>query len=587
MLTSTTTTAASRARHPPGSLFGLGDTPVSCVSSDSNPAGGLTVHVVDTTKPDVTAPANVTVDTGDPGGRSVSYGSATASDAVSGSPTPSCTPSSGSHFDVGTTPVTCTATDSSGNTGSAVFSVTVNLVDATPPTITVPGDIVAEATGSSGASVGFSATANDNVDPPKAASCSPGSGTTFGIATTTVTCNATDAAGNAADPKSFTVTVRDTTGPTINTPANINMAATGLGGATVNYGPVTATDAVDGSINASCSPPPGTTFGVGIATVSCNAQDSHGNRASTTSFTVTISDNVRPAVSVPGNVTAEADNSGGAHVFYAAATASDNVDGNLTPTCIPASGSLFDFGDTTVTCSATDSSNNTGSASFTVTVKDTTAPTLSLPANQTIEATSPSGAVATFTATASDSGGAASVTCTPASVSTFPIQATTVGCTASDGHGNSTPGQFKITVRDSVDPALNLPPDKTAEATSPSGAPVTFSVGATDLGQSVPVNCNHASGDVFPIATIPTTVTCTADDGRGNTATGSFHVTVRDTIDPVYPSGKSDDRGYDHHRSSSQFQCGRDGSRTSACDHVYPSVRLYVRHHHHDRELLN
>jgi len=46
----------------------------------------------------------------------------------------------------------------------------------------------------------------------------------------------------------------------------------------------------------------------------------------------------------------------------------DDVDGPLTPTCVPASGDLFPLGKTSVTCSATDKAGNTGSASFNVTV---------------------------------------------------------------------------------------------------------------------------------------------------------------------------------------------------------------------------
>src|SRR5258707_7571737 len=60
------------------------------------------------------------------------------------------------------------------------------------------------------------------------------------------------------------------------------------------------------------------------------------------------------------------------------ATASDLVDGGTdTVACTPASGSTFAFGNTTVTCTAKDAANNTGTCSFTVTVHDTTAPVVS------------------------------------------------------------------------------------------------------------------------------------------------------------------------------------------------------------------
>jgi hypothetical protein len=50
-------------------------------------------------------------------------------------------------------------------------------------------------------------------------------------------------------------------------------------------------------------------------------------------------------------------------------TASDAVDGSLAASCKPPSGSSFKIGRTKVTCSATDSSGNTATGRFTVTVR--------------------------------------------------------------------------------------------------------------------------------------------------------------------------------------------------------------------------
>jgi hypothetical protein len=84
---------------------------------------------------------------------------------------------------------------------------------------------------------------------------------------------------------------------------------------------------------------------------------------------VTVQDTTPPAVTPPADVTSDPTGISGATVTYGAATASDLVDGNVTPvTCTPPSGSPFGFGVTTVTCSATDAHGNTGTASFQVTV---------------------------------------------------------------------------------------------------------------------------------------------------------------------------------------------------------------------------
>jgi hypothetical protein len=93
--------------------------------------------------------------------------------------------------------VSCSATDAAGNTATGSFNVTVQ--DTTPPTLTLPSDITAEATGPSGAAVIYSASASDLVDGSVAVNCSPASGSTFAPGTTTVNCSATDAAGNTAN----------------------------------------------------------------------------------------------------------------------------------------------------------------------------------------------------------------------------------------------------------------------------------------------------------------------------------------------------------------------------------------------------
>jgi hypothetical protein len=78
---------------------------------------------------------------------------------------------------------------------------------------------------------------------------------------------------------------------------------------------------------------------------------------------------------------------------------------------------------------------------------DTTPPVITVPADITVNATGPNGAVVTYTASASDLvDGPVTVTCTPASGSTFPFGTTTVSCSAKDKAGNSALGSFKVTV---------------------------------------------------------------------------------------------------------------------------------------------
>jgi hypothetical protein len=159
----------------------------------------------------LTCPADIVAECTSPSGAVVTY-TASATDVCDPSPTVTCSPASGSTFAIGTTTVNCTATDDSGNTSTCSFQVTVR--DTTPPVLTCPADIVTECTSASGAAVTYTAGAKDACDPNPTVACSPASGSTFPIGTTTVTCTATDDAGNTTS-CTFQVTVEDKTAPTL------------------------------------------------------------------------------------------------------------------------------------------------------------------------------------------------------------------------------------------------------------------------------------------------------------------------------------------------------------------------------------
>lgn len=102
-------------------------------------------------------------------------------------------------------------------------------------------------------------------------------------------------------------------------------------------------------------------------------------------FTVTGTDVVAPAVTVPANITVDATSPNGATVTFAV-SAVDTVDGTITPVVTPASGSLFAPGTTTVSVSATDVAGNATTRSFTVTVLTHAAAIVTSPASQTVTA---------------------------------------------------------------------------------------------------------------------------------------------------------------------------------------------------------
>ncbi|MBZ5560623.1 MAG: HYR domain-containing protein, partial [Acidobacteriia bacterium] len=238
--------------------------------------------------------------------------------------------------------------------------------DTVPPTLTAPSDIVAEATSAAGANVNYAVDAVDALDGPVAVTCSQASGTTFGPFTTMVTCSATDLDGNNST-ASFLVTVRDTTPPVVTVPADITVEATGTAGSVVAFN-ASATDIVDGGTATTCAPASGSTFPIGATVVTCSSTDAHGNTAKQ-SFTVTVRDTTPPVLVLPGNFTTDAPATGGTSMPASwAATATDVVDGAVPVVCAPSSGSSFNVGTTSVTCTATDHAGNASAGIFTVTV---------------------------------------------------------------------------------------------------------------------------------------------------------------------------------------------------------------------------
>jgi hypothetical protein len=484
-------------------------------------------------------PGALEVEATGPDGAVVSFTPPTASDLVDGVDAVHCSKPSGATFPLGTTTVSCTATDAHGNTAEASFTITVK--DTTAPSISgVPGALEVEATGPDGAVVSFTPpTASDLVDGAVAVHCSKASGATFPLGTTTVSCTAVDAHGNGAE-ASFTVTVKDTTAPTISgVPGTIEVEATGPAGAVVSYTAPTASDLVDGVVAVNCSKASGATFPLGTTTVNCTATDAHGNTAEA-SFSVTVKDTTAPALSLPGTLEVEATGPSGAVVSYSV-SANDLVDGDRPVSCSKPSGATFPLGDTVVSCSAVDDHGNMATNSFIVRVVDSTKPVLVGPGDLTLEATGPM-TVVNFAVTASDAvDGALTPTCTPASGSSFPVGTTKITCWATDSHGNTGVLEFNVNVVDTTKPELTVPADMVLTATSPAGTVANYTVSATDLTGPVTAAASPPSGSVCPLGTHP--VSCTATDSHGNVTQKSFNVTViygwSNVLQPINADGTS------------------------------------------------
>ncbi len=276
------------------------------------------------------------------------------------------------------------------------------------------------------------------------------SGSVFPFGTSSVTYSVTDGAGTWTG--TFPVTVFDVEAPVIAPVDNmtVNIDA-GKCTAKVTYA-TTATDCNPYTLT--FSPASGSDFPIGTSTVTITATDTAGNTSSRT-FTVTVVDNAAPVITAPNiTVAAAADTCGANVTFNATATDCTGVSlvYSLNASFSPAlgSGGNFPVGTTTVYVKATDSAGNASVKTFTVTVQDMQAPTITSPlSNLTIQPDSGQCyATFTYTPTATDNcGGSVTMTVSPSSGSQLAAgTTTTITVTATDSAGNVTTRTFTVTV---------------------------------------------------------------------------------------------------------------------------------------------
>src|ERR1043166_2675908 len=106
---------------------------------------------------------------------------------------------------------------------------------------------------------------------------------------------------------------------------------------------------------------------LGTNVVTWTATDASGNTR-TCQQTVIVEDHENPTVKCPHDVSVPAASSAGSHVTYSAPIASDNCS-IATVSSVPASGSVFPIGETTVSNTVTDANGNTSTCTFTVYVR--------------------------------------------------------------------------------------------------------------------------------------------------------------------------------------------------------------------------
>ncbi len=496
--------------------FPIGMTTVTWTATDTsgNSANSTQiVSVVDSTAPEIIPPTDVSSEAEGPDGSNVLIGNATVSDAIGISTVSNNAPLT---FPIGTTIVTWTATDLHGNENSV--NQTVSVVDTTPPTITAPQNVIFEAVDPSANIVPIGvADATDAVGVQKVQSNAPSS---FPLGDTTVTWTATDNAGNSATVVQ-TVSVVDTTAPTFTPNETITVEAISENENLVELTNPIVDDAVGVSSLTNDSP---SMFSVGDTIVTWNATDAAGNSA-IISQTVSVVDTTAPKLTAPSSQTVEATSALGNAVDYGVATYSDAVGVTSITNDAP---ETFPFGLTSITWTAIDAAGNSASEIQQIFVVDTTAPTITPPANMVIEAQSLNNNTVTLSqAQATDAVAVDSITNDAPSL--FSLGETIVTWTATDSSGNSANATQIISLVDTTSPSILPVSDITLEATSSDENQVSLVPPSAEDGISQVTVTNDAPS-LFSLG--ETTVTWTATDTAGNSAKTNQKIIIIDTTAP-------------------------------------------------------
>lgn len=207
-------------------------------------------------------------------------------------PTIECSPKAGSLFKMGTTKVSCTATNWQGERSDGSFNVTV--VDDGSPELKLPKDIQTEASEENGAIVKFDTSAFDAIDGDLRVSCDHASGTLFPIGRTRVSCNAADLSLNPAF-GSFIVDVRGKGRLALRVPDKLVAEAEGPEGSFVEF-EVEAYNTEDPEPKVKCDPESGDFFKLGTTLVTCYGEDRFGSTAEAR-FELTVADTLGPVLS--------------------------------------------------------------------------------------------------------------------------------------------------------------------------------------------------------------------------------------------------------------------------------------------------
>ncbi|MEO7176334.1 MAG: HYR domain-containing protein [Saprospiraceae bacterium] len=411
---------------PGGSLnyiFLLGESEVTYIATDSSgntSSCTFNVTVVDDEAPIITCPASLTVAVNNECEFRVenlnlnpifsdNCGATIAHNYIYG---PNTNTLQGSIFETGIYTITWTATDEAGNSATCNFTLTV--VDSTAPTfLNCPPDTLTISNfvdNCLGSAIWSAPIASDNCGTTVYQTQGPQPGQVLAVGFYTIQYVARDSFNNT-DTCQFVIRILDTQIPMISCPQNITVttdnavcnwtspaASLKLNKASENC-PLAVTWTVtnpDGTANSGSSDVSGYVFGKGLSTVcyfivETEDPEQNGFLHDTCCFTVVVVDDERPLINCPQSVTIGTDDGVcEASYMWNHPTPTDNCEveslvivirnpnGSIVDTTVVVPGAsvtrVFDKGVTLLTYVASDSTGNTRTCTFTVTVLDDESP---------------------------------------------------------------------------------------------------------------------------------------------------------------------------------------------------------------------
>jgi hypothetical protein len=447
-----------------------------------------------------------------------------------------------------------TVTVATGEDCSAAFTLNLTVVsnncvntcvierivnDTNPPTISAPADQVLDCLADTSISATGMATADDDCGLVVSLTHNDSitSGPCAGSYVITRTWTALDLCSNAGQAKQ-TITVRDTHGPRIVRPADVTIDCS-ESTAPARTGQASATDDCSdvASLTYRDAIAPGKCAGSYVITRTWVAVDRCGNPSEAIQK-ITVQDTHGPIITRPANLTIDCSEST-EPARTGAASATDDCSGvaSLTHSDVTTAGRCAGSYVITRTWVAVDHCGNASEAKQTITVQDTHGPTITCPANVTIDCSESTEPARTGLASATDDcSGLASLTHTD-SMTPGPCAGSYVitrTWTALDHCGNVSDVKQIITVRDTHGPTVARPTDVIVDCSASTDPAGTGTASATDdcsgvasLTHSDSIKAGNCAGNYV------ITRTWIATDHCGNVTRSPQKITVQDTTSPV------------------------------------------------------